>query len=118
MIPRRIIISTLLGIAAGIFCILGGIFLGKEFTATTVLMILLHRTVMGFVIGISALRIHWVLHGTLLGFIIGLPVYPLIFIEGGALSYSVMSLVWGFLIELFSTVIFKARAAGAQLVEK
>jgi hypothetical protein len=110
MNSRRVIIATLLGLAAGILCYLGGKFLGKEFNTVTILMILLHRTVLGFVVGISALRIHWALHGTLLGLVIGLPVYPLAYVEGGAIAYSLMSVVWGFFIELFTSVIFKAKA--------
>jgi len=110
MNSRRVFIATLLGLTAGILCYLGGRFLGKEFNTVTILMILLHGAILGFVIGISALRIHWALHGILLGLIIGLPVYPLIYVEGGALAYSVMSPVWGFIIELLTSVIFKAKA--------
>ena len=110
MNSRRVLIATLLGLIAGILCYLGGEFLGKDIDMVTFLMMLLHRTVLGFVIGISALRIRWALHGILLGLIIGLPVYPLIYVEGGAIAYSVMSILWGFFIELFTSVIFRAKA--------
>jgi len=110
MNSRRVIIATLLGFTAGILCYLGGKFLGKEFNTVTFLMIILHRTVLGFVIGISALRIQWAFHGTLIGLIVGLPGYPLIYSEGGLLAYSVMGVVWGFIIEFLTSVVFKAKS--------
>lgn len=108
---RRVILATILGLAAGFFCILGGMFLGREFNTATLFMILFHRTLIGFVIGISALRMQWALHGILVGFIVGLPYYPLAFVEGGGLAYSIMSPIWGFVIELFTSVIFKETMA-------
>ena len=51
----------------------------------------------------------------LLGFIIGLPGLPLIYLEGGFLAYSFMSIVWGFIIELLTSVVFKARALNIEL---
>jgi len=110
MNSRRVVIATLLGFTAGILCYLGGKFLGKEFNTATFLMILLHRTVLGFVIGISALRIHWAFHGILVGLIVGLPGYPLIYSEGGLIAYSVMGVVWGFIIEFLTSVVFKAKS--------
>jgi len=108
--PKRVILATVFGLIAGLLCYGGGKILGKEFTAATFFMILFHRMLIGFVIGISALRIRWALHGIIIGLIVGLPYYPLIFIEGGALAYSVMSPVWGFIIELSTSVVFKAKA--------
>lgn len=107
---KRVIISTVLGLVAGVLCYLGGKFLLKaEFTTVEFFMILFHRILLGFVIGISAIRIHWALHGILMGFIIGLPIYPLIFQEGSLIPYSLMGIVWGLVIEFFTSFVFKAK---------
>jgi hypothetical protein len=106
---KRVIIATIFGFIAGLSCYLGGKYgLKAEINIAEFLMILLHRGLLGFVIGISALRMHWALHGILIAFIVGLPGYPLIYSEGGFIPYSVMGIVWGFFIELFTSVVFKA----------
>ena len=69
------------------------------------LSILLNRALIGFVIGISAFRIHWALHGLLIGLLVGLP-YSIGVFLGGAdwiVFFNVLlaSLIWGFIIELF-----------------
>ena len=45
---------------------LGVMSMGVKMTAVLAIWILLNRTVMGFVIGISGLRLHWALHGPLM----------------------------------------------------
>lgn len=66
----------------------------------------------GFVIGISALRLTWVQHGAFIGLIIGFsfPVYDLITGQGLLISFAafVMSIVFGILIEFVTTFVFKA----------
>ena len=70
---------------------------------------ILQNGLMGFVIGISGLRWPWVIHGLILGGMFG-------FVLGiGALALNsefiwpfVFGLIYGFLIELISTVFFKA----------
>jgi len=114
--PKRVIIATAFGFIAGFLCYLGGRYgLKAEISTVEFFMILLHRGILGFVIGISGLRIHWALHGILLGFVIGLPGLPLIYSEGRFLAYSFMSIVWGFIIELLTSVVFKARALNIEL---
>ena len=109
---KRVLISTLFGFMAGFLCFLGGKYgLRAEMNATEIAMVLLHRGLLGFLIGISALRLHWALHGILLGLVVGLPAFPLILREGGFISYSLMGLVWGFVIEFFTSVVFKAKSA-------
>ncbi len=70
---KRIIVATLVGVALGIGCWLGGVFLGLIENPPTIHIanIIAHRAMMGFVIGISALRMNWALHGIVLGSIIG-----------------------------------------------
>ncbi len=114
--PKRVIIATLCGLITGFLCYLGGRYgLKAEINTVEFFMILLHRGVLGFIIGISGIRIHWALHGILMGFIVGLPVFPLIYSEGGLLAYSFMSVVWGFIIELFTSVVFKEKGLSLEL---
>jgi len=90
-------------------CYIGGKYgLQAEINRVEFFMILFHRLLLGFVIGISSLRIHWALHGIVIGLIVGLPAYPLIYFEGRLISYSLMGIVWGFVIELLTSVVFKA----------
>jgi len=114
--PKRVIIATAFGLITGSLCYLGGRYgLKAEINTVEFFMILLHRSVLGFVIVISGLRMHWALHGILLGFIIGLPGFPLIYSEGGFLAYSFMSIVWGVIIELFTSVVFRAKVLSIEL---
>ncbi len=69
---KRVGISTITGFILGIFCWLGGMFLfGYEYSPLQITTILVHRTVMGFVIGVTTLPIHWALRGIILGSIVG-----------------------------------------------
>ncbi len=110
MKSKRVIIATLFGVVSGVGCFTGGNYLlGADLNMVEFFMILFHRTLLGFVIGISALPISWPLHGLLIGFVVGLPVYPLIYNEANLISYSVMGMIWGFVIEFFTSFVFKAR---------
>jgi|SRR5579872_235940 len=108
---KRIAIATACGVVAGLVCVSIGASLGVAITLTTFGWAMLNRTLLGFVIGISALRLHWAGHGILMGAIVGtLFSYSLfmagdpIWLAGGVL---VGSMVFGFLIELFTTLVFK-----------
>ena len=70
-----------------------------------------NRILIGFVIGISAWRIHYLLHGALMGLIVTLSVSIGILLDSvaGFLMFTVAGLIYGFLIELFTTKIFKAK---------
>ena len=109
--PRRIIIATIFGIVASIICFLGAISLGLEIDVLRLIFIIVNRTLMGFVIGISALRIKWVLHGILLGEIVGLPFFiGDIIMEVDipiAIGVLVINALFGIMIEFFTTVVFK-----------
>jgi hypothetical protein len=108
---NRIAIATILGVIAGAACMLGLMSMGVRMTAILAIWILLNRTVMGFVIGISGLRLHWAFHGPLMGLIVGsifsyaafLMHQPTLVVAGTLVG----SLIFGFLIELFTTVVFK-----------
>jgi hypothetical protein len=119
MKTKRLIISTLLGVAAGFVCF--GFASGgpKEISLYLALNIILSRTLIGVAIGISSFKFaHWALHGMIMGFVFSLPMafgamlapenpdynHEMIFI-----SSLVMGVIYGFLIELITTVVFKAK---------
>lgn len=104
---KRLILCIILGFITGILCYLGGKYAGIQFTCGMMWSTILNRTIIGFAIGISAWRISWALHGIIIGLIVSLPMgltAPL----NGFLAIMVFGAIWGFLIELFASVIFKA----------
>jgi hypothetical protein len=115
---KRIIVATLLGLLFGLGCNFLACSNGSIPSAVTI-QIILSRTLMGFAIGISTLKLgHWSLHGIVFGVLFSL---PLAF--GGLMapespeftgimilvSTLVMGLIYGLLIELITTVGFKAK---------
>lgn len=108
---KRVAIATVFGIVAGLLCTVGVMNMGVKLTHVSFIWILLNRTMLGFVIGISGLRLHWALHGLLLGAIVGLLFSYYWWMSGSGtvliLSTFLASIVFGLLIELFTTVVFK-----------
>ena len=115
--PKRIIIATIIGSILGIFCWLGGEMFGliENPSAIRIANIIGHRALMGFVIGISGLRMNWAAHGIVVGSVVasifilfdafcGMPIIVLfgMLIPGNAM--------YGLIIEFFTTKVFKAPA--------
>lgn len=112
---KRALIATLLGLLFGFVC-WALARTENEMACPIVVSIILSRTVMGFAIGISGWKIAWWLHGILMGAIFSLPM------AFGAMASSekvqfvfwftiIMGIVYGFLIELITTLVFKAKLA-------
>ena len=114
MLKKRIVIATLCGFAAGIFCYVSGVILiPLEHDLVLFIWVIVNRTLLGFVIGISILRVHWALNGLIVGLTVGL-VFPLnaIIIERELaliISVYVMGIIYAILIEFFTSVVFKQR---------
>jgi hypothetical protein len=111
---KRILLATLFGVISGLLCYSGARIIGIEMGLDDFMMILFHRALLGFVIGISSLRWHWAWHGILLGLIIGIPNPHFFEMLNGVLScgiYFFMGAVWGFLIELFTSVVFNKKSS-------
>lgn len=108
---KRIVIATLLGVVAGLVCVSAGSALGLNLTPQSFGWALLNRTMLGFVIGISALRLHWAWHGCLMGVLVGSVFsYSAWMLEGTvwlAAGLLAGSIIFGLLIEFFTTVVFK-----------
>jgi hypothetical protein len=115
MRKKRILIATLFGFIAGIFCYLSGVILIPiEHDLMLFIWVVVNRTLLGFVIGISALRVHWALNGLIVGLTVGL-VFPLNAVMLGKeipliISVYVMGIIYGILIEFFTSVVFKQKA--------
>ena len=114
MLKYRILVATLCGFIAGIFCYLSGVILIPiEHDLMLFIWVIVNRTLLGFVIGISILKVHWALNGLIVGLTVGL-VFPLNAIMIGKelpliISAYVMGIIYGILIEFFTSVVFKQR---------
>lgn len=116
---KRLTISTLLGIAFGFLCY-GFASSGQNAIPPILAVnIILGRTLIGVAIGISRFALkHWSLYGIIMGFVFSLPAafgamlgpdnpdfpHSMLFT-----STIVMGMIYGFLIELITSVIFKAK---------
>lgn len=109
---KRIIITTGFGIVAGLICYMGAVLLNLPGDALRFINIMVNRTLIGFVIGISALRMHWALHGVLLGEIVGFPFFMFDLIIGVdipiVIGVLIINAAFGIMIEFFATIVFKA----------
>ena len=107
---KRIVIATACGVVAGLVCVSLGATFGSKITPAGFGWALLNRTLLGFVIGISTLRLHWALHGPLLGVLVGSLFAYSLWMSGTPASLSVAviggSAVFGLGIEFFTTVAF------------
>lgn len=119
MKTKRLIIATLLGLVFGFVCYGFASSGPNEIVPFLAMNIILGRTLIGFGIGISRFSFkHWSLHGILMGLIFSLPAgfgamlgpetpefsHAMLFI-----STIVMGMIYGFLIELITSVLFKAK---------
>ena len=111
---KRVLIATLCGLLFGFVC-MGFASSNPEssetLTLTIKLNIVLSRTLMGFMIGISALKLNWWLHGIVLGFISSIPMAVAIWGRFDIMIGTfVMGMIYGLLTELITSVLFKAKS--------
>ena len=104
---KRFWIAIVLGFICGLFCAVGGKTFVEGMTTAMMWSAILNRAFIGFAIGISAWRLGWFLHGILIGFVGTLPMSIFTDLKG-FITVSLFGILWGFLIELFTSVIFKA----------
>jgi len=106
---KRLGIAVVMGIICGLLCGVGGMTFVEGFTITMMWGAIFNRAFIGLAIGISAWRLGWFLHGIVIGFLGTLPMAVDGGNFGGFVKISLFGILWGFLIELFTTVVFKAR---------
>lgn len=110
---KRLLICTIGGLVAGIICSIGGLLSGNitEFSFFAIASVFVNRLILGFFIGISRLRINYLLHGILIGFLVSF-INSVSFLENnlkGFFFFTAAGIIYGLLIELFATKVFKAR---------
>jgi len=119
MKAKRLIISTLLGVAFGFVCYGFASSGQNEIPTVLALNIILSRTLIGVAIGISRFTLkHWSLHGIVMGLVFSIPAGfgAMMGPENPEFSHTmmltstiVMGMIYGLLIELITSVVFKAR---------
>ena len=104
----RLVTTTLLGVVFGIICMLLSRYTAGIAYWPIGVSFLLHHIVMGFVIGVSPLRMNWAAHGAFWGGAFGL------FLAIGLIgtvqhpwAFFITVVIWGFLIETLTTKAFK-----------
>ncbi|MBE9468083.1 MAG: hypothetical protein IMY72_07155 [Bacteroidetes bacterium] len=114
---KRIIVATLSGILCGFICYTMASSSG-ELAFPVTLQIIASRTLIGFAIGISCVRLHWTLHGIIMGIMFSIPlaISGLMAPESPEFSKTmmlvstiVMGLIYGLLIEIITSFIFQAK---------
>ena len=116
---KRLIIATLSGVLFGFVCYRlasGG---PEPLPLPIVLQIIFSRTLIGFAIGICCLKLgHWTLRGLVLGLIFSLPLAfsglmapesPEFSIAGIFIGTVLIGAIYGLLIEVITSIIFKAK---------
>ena len=113
---KRVLIATACGFLFGLVC-MGMASSNPNATealpTSTKMLILISRTLMGFTIGISALRMAWWLHAIFLGIICSIPMaIPVLDNTAIAVGTIVMGIIYAVLTEVITSFAFKAKAVG------
>jgi len=114
---KRVVVATLLGLLAGIVCYFGGLSAGVSYTTEMMLSTILDRTLIGFVIGISAIEMNYLLHGALIGALITWPIS----VYGGMYGFNILmafGIAYGILIEFITTNLLKLPAKATEKKKK
>ncbi len=113
---KRVVITTVCGIVFGLVCL--GLATSDPNAAEPLSTgikwsILISRIMLGFMLGISALRLSWWLHGIVIGIIASIPMaVPIIPDWTIAISTVVMGIIYGVLTELITSKLFKSPPVG------
>ena len=108
----KVIVATILGFIFGVVCLLLAKSCDSLIPTAMAWSIILNRTLIGFVIGISAWRIHMVIHGLLIGIFVSLS--PA-FATWATMGYNIflgtliMGAVYGLIINVVVGMIFKEK---------
>ncbi len=118
---KRLVITTICGFLSGVFCITADIEAGlakniaEQLPWPAIGEILANRTLIGFVIGVSALPLgRWFIHGPVMGFLVSVPLaFSCLLTPQYPVKLFFLTLVFGMLYGLFAecmaSVVFKAR---------
>jgi len=108
---KRILLATITGFLCGIICMyMASSDPSQPMTLGLKLSILFSRGITGFMIGISALKLKWWSHGIILGAIGSIPMaFPVMDDVNIFIATFVMGIIYGFVIELVTSILFKAK---------
>jgi hypothetical protein len=119
---KRLTIATLSGILSGLVCYGLASSSPGVVPGPVVWQIITSRALTGFGIGISRVRMgHWAIHGLVLGLLFSLPLAFSGLMAPDSPEFSktsmfiwtvVLGMIYGFLIELITSVLLKARIEG------
>jgi hypothetical protein len=117
--PKRLIIATLSGVLFGFVCLGLASSAPGPLAWPVAFQIVASRTLIGFAIGISAFSFgHWAIHGVTMGLIFSVPLAFSGLMAPDNPEYSkvnmfaftiLLGMVYGLLIELITSLLFKAR---------
>ena len=116
---KRLVVSTIMGVVCGFICFGLASSGPNPVLFPIALMIILSRTLIGFVIGISSFKmIHWSIHGVVMGLIVSVPLSfgSLLgpdnpqFTKTAMLAWTIiLGMIYGLLIEIVTSVVFKLK---------
>ncbi len=115
---KRLIIATLLGVVSGFVCYTLASN-GQEIAFLMAVSMIISRTLIGFAIGISRLKMgHWAIHGAIMGLIFSLPGGFAVMATPANPDFGpvtmffmtvIMGMFYGVMIEFITSVVFKIR---------
>lgn len=112
MESKRLVVCLLGGVLSAILCIAGKqiVYGFPEVTSDVIAITMANRLLLGFVIGISCWRIHYLIHGAAMGLIVSLSVSIGFFPDKvfGFFLYTSAGIIYGVMIEWLATNIFKS----------
>ena len=109
---KRLMVAVFFGFVMGLSCIFGAMLIfGMTFNTPELINVIINRMLIGFVIGISILKMRWYSHGLLIGFVVGLPFLLYDYITGKemmiVISVAILNPIYGLMIEFFTSKVFK-----------
>ena len=122
---KRVIVATVSGVLFGFVCVSLASSSSGELPWPVVVQIMVSRTLIGFAIGISSLPLgHWAVHGLFMGMLFSLPIAFSGLMAPDSPEFNkvavwiwtvALGMIYGLLIELITSVFFKARQQKAPL---
>ena len=116
---RRLVVATLSGVLCGLVCFGLASSSGEPLAWPVVAQIITSRTLIGVAIGISRISLgHWAVHGLVMGLVFSLPLAFSGLMAPDSPQYSktamfvgtlVLGMIYGLLIEVITSVVFKAK---------
>lgn len=116
---KRLIIATIVGLLCGFICFMLASSGPADLAWPAAIQIIISRTLIGFAIGINVFTFgHWSVHGLVMGLIFSLPLafsglmapddveFSRVWMFGATV---IMGMIYGLLIEVITSVIFKAK---------